>query len=453
MAASTWSDTHWQFGDTVIPESSAPHLEEDTQYTQVATQSFAEWNKATETVSDWQLGSASPSSSAWSSYSMWDSSDSGFWDSSDSSEFAQRLDIGHVGDDANRPVVDFRGSGKESWSWQTVSPGQQSPVDQQLGSDHQMVAWQAESSGGGRGYVRTAKRLAVAFVPLVAIFSLGINVLLLLYDHSVSMEGTTAVDSSRPANVPPMCRRRLEQYLVDIDQACCEGEEAQDLSSPWCSVASPDADVNSNRNETQLATMHSLYVCTDRCSEVVLPLWSQCIQPELLEQYPMVEESPAWLFEAVVSKCSQPAERRKMCVDNDSLTDPFSHKFLQSGEVMNQVAKPCSSFPSSPCNQSSNVARSLCGELRAGLVTCDDLLGTDGEHSYDYPQGWYDDACCRTCPVYWPRALLEDSSRHGYLARVDGDMFASKQTFVDIVAALEQQEMADEEDGALRLRH
>ena len=65
------------------------------------------------------------------------------------------------------------------------------------------------------------------------------------------------------------------------------------------------------------------------------------------------------------------------------------------------------------------------------------------------------DACCRTCLVYWPRVLLEDPSRHGNLTRVDGGwryMFASKQTFVDIVAALEQQEIADEEDGALRLR-
>ena len=283
------------------------------------------------------------------------------------------------------------------------------------------LAWRADSIGSGSGYSRPAKRFAATILPLVAVVSVAVNLLLLLRGQSDAMDGAATRDSAQPS-ATVQCGRTIEQYMFDIDRACC-GDATDESSVEWCSSITSIL-VDSERNTTKHENAHSLYVCTTRCAEVVLPLWSQCIQPELLTQYPSIEESPAWLFQPVVAKCSQPAARRNRCVDDDSVTDPFSFNFLQSS------------------SQSSDAPRSLCRELRAGLLECDDLLGSDGRHSNEYPTGWYDGACCRSCPAFWPRALL-DEMRHGCSSCLDPELLASKPTLQALEAAMEREQQAD----------
>ena len=284
-----------------------------------------------------------------------------------------------------------------------------------------------------------AKRFATKAIPVVALVSMvsvAVNLAFLLHGQADAAH-TTSVDTSGPP-IRVQCGRSIEQYMVDIDRVCC-GDAMQDLNSPWCSVGSRRV-VDGHKTDLVWST-HNLFVCTDSCSELVLPLWSQCIQPELRDQYPSIEESPAWLFQPIVAKCSQPAARRNRCVDDDSVTDPFTESFHSS--------------------QSSDAPPSLCREIRAGLVECDDLVGADGKLSGEYtdsdglvwsklgyPSGWYDDACCRSCPAYWPRALLADMEQaraEGSEAqgKFDSGLLLSKQTLQSVVAALERQQQAD----------
>ena len=299
--------------------------------------------------------------------------------------------------------------------------------------------WQVDSIGSGSGYIRPAKRFAAVLLPLVAVVSVAVNLILLLHGQSDAMDGTASADSAQPS-VTVQCGRDFDQYMVDIDRACC-GDATDKASIEWCSTGPSSVFVDLERNTTQRESAHSLYVCTTRCAELVLPLWSQCIQPELLAQFPSVEESPAWLFQPIVAKCSQPAARRNRCVDDDSVTDPFTESFHSS--------------------QSSDAPPSLCREIRAGLVECDDLVGADGKLSGEYtdsdglvwsklgyPSGWYDDACCRSCPAYWPRALLADMEQaraEGSEAqgKFDSGLLLSKPTLQSVVAALERQQQAD----------
>ena len=298
-----------------------------------------------------------------------------------------------------------------------------------LGPLSERDVWQKPSTSGGRGYIRTAKRFVARGLPAVMVVTLALNVLLTLRNNQAHQQhGSLADDSSKPAS-SVQCGRSIEEYMLEIDMACC-GDVLDDHPDSRCSVGSWIA---GKGKRTQVWRENNLYVCTDSCAERVLPLWSQCIQPELLDKYGASEASPAWLFKPVVAKCSQPAKRRTTCEDDDSVVDPLLHTLTELNATMRLKGE----MPHEP--------RSLCAELRAGQLECADLLTPDGLRSADYPAGWYDDTCCKSCPVYWPRAVLPDldlSSRSGAHSSIWHDMLNSKSSFQAVVEALEEQEQA-----------
>ena len=448
------SDSHtvWSVDEEdVLSDCSSSDWDTVSTSTDMLTgSSCSEWNggstseylPAPSTASQWDLGSTPEGYLSDSSLDLGLGNASPAWSTSSSATLA------HDGSEDGFYNVDDHSSEGNYWDVELSDQAFAAALSSEsLGSGKHWSPSRVETIGNGQGYALAAKRFATKAVPvvaLVAMVSVAVNLAFLLHGQS-DQAHTTSVDSTRPP-VRVQCGRSIEQYMVDIDLVCC-GDAMQDLTSPWCSVGSRR--VVDGHKTALVWSSHNLYVCTDSCSELVLPLWSQCIQPELRDQYPSIEESPAWLFQSLVAKCGQPPLRRRTCVDDDSLVDPFSYSFIQSSAITKQAEVPRTSLPpGSPSNTSADAPRSLCRELQSGLLECDDLSGTDGKFSDEYPAGWYDDGCCKSCPVYWPRVLLvelEASRKNGGAitrSLLDEGMLTSKATFQAEVTAMEDQQNA-----------
>ncbi len=372
-----------------------------------------------------QPDSSSDSDAEWGSYSCVYPDDFNFPASGSSSE----------------SDVDWTSCPSPLWSEDAVCIDGTTEIDEEDGASTTAVAsdaldpmtesamWQKESVVGGRGYIRSAKRFAGMILPVAVVVSLAVNILVALHSQSDEKDGSPPTDDFSQPPISVHCGRSIEDYMVDIDLACCGGAE-DDHPDARCSVGSWTPK-SMDGFSTQVWYEHNLYVCTDSCAKLVLPLWSQCIRPELLDMYGSIEESPAWLFKPVVAKCSQPTERRTKCEDDDSIIDLFSHTFIEPKQGRQ--------------HQLSHPPNSLCAELRDGQIECDDLLTDRGKHSVEYPEGWYDDTCCRSCPVYWPRAIiadLESSAVNHHEASHNPELPKSKIDFQALVEAVEQQEQA-----------
>jgi hypothetical protein len=324
------------------------------------------------------------------------------------------------------------------------------------------VSGSSDGSSGG-GYSKTAKRVAAKAVVAIAVVSVILAIVQTL-SASVPLSGTPTTDSGAAA-IQLQCGRTMKQYLLEIDRACCGDPTATFQGShegePWCSGA-----------RRQEHAGHALYACSPACHDLVLPLWEQCIQPELLQQSGVdlnedpdsdlddvgqdyggpasILDSPFWLFAPVVAKCSQEPMARATCVDDNAVVDDFSQNFIM---YHTDDQAPYRFVPDYSSTRGSNVVPlgpqpSLCEEIRDGLVKCDDILGPGGVLSDEYPRGWYDDTCCESCPVYWPRRLFrmvqapqQGADADAAATLFDPDMLSAEHQFKTIVAALEQQDV------------
>ena len=432
-AVASDSHTAWSVDEEdALSDCSSSDWDADSTSTDMPIDSsFSEWNGGSTsehlpspgTASQWDLGSTpesylSDSSLEWGlgdASPTWSTSSAATWVPDDSDGMFHHVDNPNT--DGN--YLDSE-SGDHAFATASTSD--------HLSSGKLWPPAHVETVDSGTGYVVAAKRFATKAIPVVALVSMvsvAVNLAFLLHGQADAAH-TTSVDTSGPP-IRVQCGRSIEQYMVDIDRVCC-GDAMQDLNSPWCSVGSRRV-VDGHKTDLVWST-HNLFVCTDSCSELVLPLWSQCIQPELRDQYPSIEESPAWLFQSVVAKCSQqPVLRRRTCVDDNSLVDPISYNFTNS---------------KSSANTSADAPRSLCREVQSGLLKCNDLLGPDGKFSDEYPAGWYDDGCCQSCPVYWPRILLAELEARGQKGGqiLGSRMLTLKATFQEAVAAMEGQQNA-----------
>ncbi len=307
--------------------------------------------------------------------------------------------------------------------------------------------------GGGGGYRRASKRFAVAILGTIAV------VLLSGYARTAAPGGVASDDGLAPPAEHVQCGRTIQEYMQDIDSACC-GSINLLHGDPMCSGPMLDVLDVAGRSwsDGAIGTIvensdgeHTLYICNDLCAMTVLPLWEQCILPELGTPLHGMA-TPLWIFEPVVAKCSRPRPERSVCIDDDTVTDPFLTTFVPK-DIMN-----------ARLNTSDASAPSLCEEIRTGLNTCENVRAADpdpnGLHPWVdsiYPSGWYDNiaggtTCCASCPAYWPRRALRGQERwHGTNSTLSleeaslfhPDILTDEYAFKAIIAKMEQQDVED----------
>jgi hypothetical protein len=298
------------------------------------------------------------------------------------------------------------------------------------------TALATDIDSGGR---RVSKRFAVAVLGTVAVISV-----FLLSRHATTAGPSkpTWDDGLGPAVPSVQCGRTIEEYMWDIDDACC----GQLYGDPMCSSSLGATESNG----------HSLHICNDLCAMTVGALWEQCILPEY-QRPGQSTATPLWIFEPVVEKCKQPRQQRLECVDDDSLIDPFLPKFMSLETLETTLHISDSSAPS------------LCEEIRSGLITCEDVSSTaqtETDGYSIYPQanrhnahGWYDNiaggfSCCESCPPYWPRRALRRSAHGSGDVRVlpppdvaslfQPEILNDEQAFKAIVSKLEERDRVDD---------
>ena len=291
----------------------------------------------------------------------------------------------------------------------------------------------------GSGDRRVSKRFAVAVLGTVAVISV---ILLSRHGTTAAPSNATWDDGLTPPVAGVQCGRTIEEYMRDIDDACC----GQLYGDPTCSSSLGATESNE----------HSLHICNDLCAMTVGALWEQCILPEY-QRPGQSTATPLWIFEPVVTKCKQPRQQRMECVDDDSLIDPFLPKFMSPETLETTLHISDSSAPS------------LCEEIRSGLITCEDVSSTaqtktDGYSIYPQANrhnahGWYDNiaggfSCCESCPPYWPRRALRRSAHGSGDVRVlpppdeaslfQPEILNDEQAFKAIVSKLEARDRLDD---------